>query len=108
MTEFYCFVAAERPSCGNTKFYCVAIKFILRPSRGDIEFFSYPSYGDAEFYFTSVRRQHRILSRFGAAKYPPCGDAICLNLTRLAMHRSIRLNSERLLRAGIADNDCAF
>jgi len=55
MTEFYCFVAAEHPSCGGTKFYCVAIKFILRPSRGDIEFFSYPSYGDAEFYFTSVR-----------------------------------------------------
>ena len=80
MTEFYCFVAAERPS------------------RGDIE-----------FYLASVsRRQHSILSHFGMAKYPSCGDAICLNLTRLAMHRSIRLNSKRLLRAGIASGAALF
>uniref|UniRef100_UPI002629F43C hypothetical protein n=1 Tax=uncultured Campylobacter sp. TaxID=218934 RepID=UPI002629F43C len=55
MTEFYCFATAEHPSYGDAKFYYVVIKFILRPSRGDIEFFSCPSYGGTEFYLTSVR-----------------------------------------------------
>ena len=48
-----------------------------------------------EILFPSARRQRRILSRFGMTKYPPCGDAVCLNLTRLTMRRSVHLNSER-------------
>ena len=74
-------------------------------------FISRQSYGDAEFYFASARRQRRILSRFGMTKYPSCGDAVCLNLTRLASRRSARLNSKRFaaqLRTGIANDAALF
>ncbi|WP_298961922.1 hypothetical protein [uncultured Campylobacter sp.] len=76
MTEFYCFVAAERPSCGGTKFYYVAIKIYLTSiSRRH------------RIFLVSILWRHGILSRFGTAEYPFCGDAVCLNLTRLASRR---------------------
>ncbi|WP_298755920.1 hypothetical protein [uncultured Campylobacter sp.] len=79
------------------EFYCSAMEFI-----------SHPSYGDTEFYFASAQRQRRILSRFDMTKYPSCGDAVCLNLTRLAMRRSVYLNSERFASRRHYKRRCAF